>query len=93
MSDGVYGKKPECPMPMSLPSAGIRLGMNGNQGGAEAPMAFSLGRTSDLWSEFFTISKNRTDFFSAQFHKAMRFVEGNVCPNNFPALDNNVFLQ
>ena len=39
----VYGKKPECPMPMSLPSAGIRLGMNGNQGGGgRSPHSFFL---------------------------------------------------
>ena len=35
--------------------------MKGNGGlGAEAPMAFSLRRNSDLWSEFFTILNQNT---------------------------------
>ena len=47
-TDGhVYVKKPECPS--------LWLGMHGSwEFGARRPMAFPLGRSSDLRSEFFT---------------------------------------
>jgi hypothetical protein len=46
----VYGKKTKYPS--------LRLGMNGNGGlGAEGPMAFSLGRSSNLWSELLHLCK------------------------------------
>ena len=51
--------------------------MNGKRGlGGRAPMAFSLGRSSDLWSEFFTCYAATS---SMKISFARRFSNGRCC--------------